>query len=87
MADPDRNGVSSAAGAFATYSLIPYLGILFCPGAVAMGGVAVLQSWRRQDPDQRAAGYTSIAAGIVVSGVQLILWWMMYRVPEWSKGF
>jgi len=85
MIDLDRNGASSAARAFATYSLIPYLGILFCPGAVVMGGVEVFQSYHR--PAGRVTGCASIAAGVIVLGAQLFLWWILYRVPEWSRGF
>ena len=85
MIDLDRNGASSAARAFATYSLIPYLGILFGPGAVVMGGVEVVKSYHR--PDGRVTGFASIAAGVISLGAQLFLWWILYRVPEWSRGF
>src|SRR5882724_3456755 len=60
MFDPDRNGAAATARAFATYSLVPYLGILFCPGAVLMGASGVYQSYRRSDADGRGAGYGSI---------------------------
>ncbi len=33
--------MAATARAFATYSLVPYLGILFCPGAVVVGTVGV----------------------------------------------
>lgn len=87
MFDPDRNGASAVARAFATYSLIPYLGILFCPGAVVMGASGVFQSYRWLEANGRSAGYTSIAVGIIVLGAQLLLWWLLYKVPEWSRGF
>jgi len=86
MLDLDRNGASSAARAFATYSLIPYLGILFCPGALIIGGVGVFQSYYRPERDGRVAGYVSLAVGLIVLVAQLILWWILYRVPEWSRG-
>jgi len=87
MFDADRNGAAATARAFATYSLVPYLGILFCPGAVLMGASGVLRSYRRPEADGRGTGYISIAVGIIVLGVQLLLWWLLYKVPEWSKGF
>ena len=34
--DRNLNGASTTALAFATYALVPYLGILFCPGALAL---------------------------------------------------
>ena len=85
MFDLDRNGASSAARAFATYSLIPYLGILFCPGAVVMGGFGVFRSYRRLEADGRGAAYASIVVGVLVLGAQLLLWWILYKVPEWSR--
>ncbi|HYG81367.1 MAG TPA: hypothetical protein VD861_13310, partial [Pyrinomonadaceae bacterium] len=42
----NTNGASTTALAFVTYSLVPYLGILFCPGAVLMGGVGLYHSYR-----------------------------------------
>ncbi|HEY6659645.1 MAG TPA: hypothetical protein VI031_00840, partial [Pyrinomonadaceae bacterium] len=42
----DLVGLPGTARAFAIYSLVPYLGILFCPGAVLLGTVGVVQSYR-----------------------------------------
>ncbi len=39
-------GLPGTARAFATYSLVPYLGIVFCPGAVLLGTVGVVRSYR-----------------------------------------
>ncbi|MBA2339314.1 MAG: zinc-ribbon domain-containing protein, partial [Pyrinomonadaceae bacterium] len=35
------NAATATALAFVVYSHIPYLGILFCPGAIVMGGVGL----------------------------------------------
>ena len=45
--EDNRGGVAAIARAFATYSLVPYLGILFCPGAVLIGGFGVARSYRK----------------------------------------
>jgi len=75
------------ARAFATYSLVPYLGILFCPGAVVVGTVGVVRSYRsEQTRDGRFVCYASMIAGVVVLVIQLLLWWILYRVPAWAAG-
>ena len=75
------------ARAFATYSLVPYLGILFCPGAVVVGTVGVVRSYRsEQTRDERFVCYASTVAGVVVLVIQLLLWWILYRVPAWAAG-
>jgi hypothetical protein len=75
------------ARAFATYSLVPYLGILFCPGAVVVGTVGVVRSYRtEQTREGRVVCYASTIVGVVVLVIQLLLWWILYRVPAWAAG-
>ena len=70
--------LASTARAFATYSLVPYLGIAFCPGAVVVGAVGVLKSYRSNETgDTRFVCYASTIVGVVVLGIQLLLWWIM----------
>jgi hypothetical protein len=79
------NGLAATARAFATYSLVPYLGILFCPGAVVVGTVGVFRSYSSpQMAAARTACYVSTAIGVVVSIAQVLLWWVLYQVPAWS---
>ena len=81
------NALTATARAFATYSLVPYLGILFCPGAVIVGTVGVVRSYRPgQTSDGRKVCYISTIAGVVVLALQLLLWWILYRVPTWAAG-
>jgi len=85
MVDPQANGLAATARAFATYSLVPYLGILFCPGAVVVGTVGVVRSYSSpQTASVRAACYLSTAMGLVVLVAQLLLWWILYQVPAWA---
>ena len=70
--------------AFVTYSLIPYLGILFCPGAVVMGIVGWLTSARSPENEARRASSACTLAGLVMLGVQVFLWWLLYKVPSWA---
>jgi hypothetical protein len=83
----NRNGASQAALAFATYALVPYLGILFCPGAVLLGGIGLFCSWRAPQRGGRRAAYAGLVLGILILCAQVLLWWVIVKVPEWTRGF
>lgn len=78
------NGVHTTARAFVTYSLVPYLGILFCPGAVVMGIVDCIVSSRTAERARRRASLANVAGGLLILGLQVLLWWLLYKIPEWS---
>jgi len=84
MPSSQASNVASTARAFATYSLVPYLGILFCPGALLVGGFGVFRY--RVDKPSRNVCYLSVLVGVGVSIIQLLLWWILYKVPIWAKG-
>lgn len=76
------------AQAFATYSLVPYLGILFCPGAVVLGAIGIVKSYGSKHATEesfRRVCYASTIVGLVVLAVQLVLWWILYQVPTWTN--
>ena len=82
------SGLPGTARAFATYSLVPYLGILFCPGAVVFGAVGVVRSYRSPQvsgDSARGVCYASTIVGLVVLAVQLLLWWILYQAPMWAN--
>ena len=81
------NGPATTALAFMTYSLVPYLGILFCPGAVLLGAVGLVYSVRAPHIGGRRAAYASIGFGLLILGVQILLWWIIIKVPEWTRPF
>ena len=84
------SGLPETARAFATYSLVPYLGIVFCPGAVVLGTVGVVRSYRSQQvsgDSSRGVCYASTIVGVVVLVVQLLLWWVLYQAPRWANRF
>lgn len=77
--------LAATARAFATYSLVPYLGILFCPGAVVVGTVGLVRSYSSaQTGAARRVCYVSTAVGVIVLMAQLFLWWILYQVPAWA---
>lgn len=79
--------LAATARAFATYSLVPYLGILFCPGAVVVGTVGVFRSYNSPHMGAgRKVCYVSTVVGVIVLIVQLLLWWILYQVPTWSQA-
>lgn len=77
-------GAHTTALAFVTYSLVPYLGILFCPGAVMMGIVGCVVSYRTPQRAGWRTSLASVAAGLLILGVQAFLWWLLYKIPVWS---
>jgi hypothetical protein len=86
MPQTNRSGVPATALAFVTYALVPYLGILFCPGAVVLGGLGLLRSRHATHARARRDSALSVALGLAIFCVQLLLWWILYKVPEWSRN-
>lgn len=80
-----ESGAAATALAFVTYALVPYLGILFCPGALLFGGVGLVRAWRAPRPGHARAAALSLFLGLVVLCAQLLLWWILYKVPEWAR--
>lgn len=81
----NRNGASTTAMAFVTYALVPYLGIIFCPGALLMGGIGLVRARRTPHDGGQRTSIMSIALGLLLFCAQLLLWWILYKVPEWSQ--
>lgn len=85
--EAEKNPLAKMALAFATYALVPYLGILFCPCAIICGGFALVGSYRVPIRGGRRASYTSIVLGFLILCAQLVLWWLLYKIPELSRNF
>lgn len=89
MPSSQPSHIATTAKAFATYSLVPYIGILFCPGAVLVGSFGIVRSFKANgglDGPSRVVCYLSVIAGIIILVIQLLLWWILYKVPEWARG-
>lgn len=74
----NRNRASSTAVVFVVYSLVPYLGILFCPGALVFGGVGLATSYQKPCFGGRDTAIYSLLFGAVIFAVQILLWWLLY---------
>jgi hypothetical protein len=83
MQTRNMSGMTATARAFVTYALVPYLGILFCPGALLLGLAGLLRARRASDARRDSA--LALALGLLLLCVQLLLWWILYKVPEWSR--
>lgn len=82
----NNNGAATTSLAFVTYALVPYLGILFCPGALLMGGIGYVRARRAPERGGGRDALLGIVLGLLVLGAQIFLWWILYKVPEWSRG-
>ena len=87
IAQQKSNGASATALAFVTYALVPYLGILFCPGALVAGGLGLYKSYSVPERGGRRASYISITLGLLIFCGQLLLWWVLYKIPQWAGRF
>jgi hypothetical protein len=74
-----------SALAFVTYALVPYLGILFCPGAVLAGGLGLYRSVGPGREIRRRGALMAILLGLLTFVIQLFLWWLLYKIPEWRR--
>ncbi len=81
----NKNSASSTAAAFVVYSLVPYLGILFCPGAFVMGGIGIFTAYRKPYLGGGRTSVYSIILSIIIFAVQVFLWWLLYIIPELGK--
>ncbi|MDQ6788568.1 MAG: hypothetical protein M3033_17325 [Acidobacteriota bacterium] len=83
--EENKNPASDAARAFVVYSLVPYLGILFCPFAVLTGGIGVFVSYRKPYLGGGRTSAFSVALGFIIFAVQIFLWWLLYIIPELGR--
>lgn len=85
--EESKNGAAEIAWACLVYSLVPYLGILFTPGALFMGGVGIFTARNRPYLGGGRTSIYSILLGLAVLGVQLLLWWLLYLIPTMDRHF
>jgi ribosomal protein L37AE/L43A len=81
---PSQNSIAALALASVAYALIPFLGILFCPGAILFGGWGAVRARNLPGMDGRRAALFSVCAGILIFVAQLLLCWMLSRIPQWA---
>ncbi len=82
-----NNAVSEIAWAFAVFSWVPYLGVLFLPFAFIFGvsGFYVLN--KNPHLGGRKLSINSLISSVIVFVVQILLWYLLYLIPELSRKF
>ncbi|MCP9494671.1 MAG: hypothetical protein MSG64_09475 [Pyrinomonadaceae bacterium MAG19_C2-C3] len=75
------NQAAHLALAFVAFALVPYLGILFCPGAFIAGCAGV---HRARNHGGRHAAMFGIIAAFIIFAAQIFLWWLLYKIPSWA---
>lgn len=81
----NRNSASTTALAFTTYALVPFLGILFIPGALLIGAVGFVYSYYAPHKGGRRTSFASLFFGLIILSVQVFLWWIIIKVPDWTN--
>ncbi|HLA96761.1 MAG TPA: hypothetical protein VK612_13650 [Pyrinomonadaceae bacterium] len=76
-----QDPVANTAWACLVYSMVPYLGILFIPFAIAAGSVSFISTRKADRPAARFAK-VCIALSLMVFAVQIFLWWLLYFIPK-----
>ena len=64
------------------YSMVPYLGIVFIPLAIGLGLAGYVTSRRKSEAAGERRALFCISASIVLFGIQIFLWWLLYFIPE-----
>jgi hypothetical protein len=85
--EQNENSVSQTAWACFVYSLVPYLGILFIPFTLFIGGFGCIVAQRRPHLGGRRLALISMSLSFVVLAVQIFLWWLLYLIPKLGRGF
>ena len=84
--EQNKNTISQTAWACLVYSFVPYLGILFVPITIAIGGFGYFAAVRQPDLGGRKLALTSISLSFVVLAIQIFLWWLLYIIPELGRN-
>lgn len=81
----NKNTISQTAYACLVYSFVPYLGILFVPFTLGIGGYAYLISVQEPHLGGRKLALMSIGLSFVILAAQIFLWWLLYIIPELGR--
>lgn len=76
--EQNENSAAQSAKALVVYSLVPYLGILFCPFALLSGSIGAFVSFRQLKMGGGRASVYSIVSTFIIFAVQIFLWWLLY---------
>ena len=81
----DTADLSSQTGwAAVVYSAVPYLGVLFIPIAVAVSVVGLLRGRGRSGKSHNGK---FLIVSLLLLGIQLYLWWLLYIARDLPQNF
>ncbi len=81
----NENTFSQMAWACFVYSLVPYLGILFVPFTFIVSSFGYLNYLRNPRLGGRKFALVSFFLSFIVLAIQILLWWLLYIVPELGR--
>ncbi|MEP7074668.1 MAG: hypothetical protein ABI878_02570 [Acidobacteriota bacterium] len=76
----NNNSAAQTAWACVVYSMVPYLGILFVPGALIASGLGLISA-RTAGRGGRRLSLMSLWITVFILAVQIFLWWLLYFIP------
>jgi hypothetical protein len=82
-----NNLISEIAWAFAVFSWVPYLGILFLPFAFIFGVAGFYVLSKNPHLSGRKLSINSLISSFIVFAVQVLLWYLLYYIPELTRNF
>ena len=77
-----RTLVSNTAWACTVYAMVPYIGIVFILPALLTGGFSYFRARRRDLAEEERQAVICIGVSLVVLSIQVVLWWLLYLIPE-----
>jgi amino acid permease len=83
--EENKNTLSEIAWAFTVYSVVPYVGILFIPFAIVCGFFAIFLSSKNPQLGGLKLSTNSLIASFIVLFVQILLWYLLYIIPQISQ--
>ena len=78
----EENSMSEIARACTVYSMVPYLGILFVPFALATASFGYIRALQLPDNAGRRTSLACMGVSLLLLAIQLVLWWLLYLIPE-----
>ena len=81
----NENTVSQMAWACFVYSFVPYIGILFVPFTFIISSFGYLSYLQNPQIGGRKFALVSFFLSFIVLAVQILLWWLLYIVPELGR--
>ena len=85
MFEINKNNVSEIAWASFVYSMVPYIGILFIPFTLIIGSFGIGVSYKYPKAGGKKLALISVGLSFFVLALQILLWWLLYIIPELGR--